>query len=453
MRKNIDEVASQAGQMLAELGYKPGAIQHYKTTWNKARRWCSERGIEWFETDQEHQLLEDLGLNEDALSPGNRSMLRHIRTLLSLDKVGCLPSFSRALPDDVPDRFRQVFDAYASHLEQRGLAHPTRLGQISVIRRFMTGLGIKNFGELSMEDVTAHMEACSWMTPQTRAGILYTIRAFTKWAAAEGLCSPDVAAAMPLIPGHKHASLPSAYAVSEVVNANRKYIETCRRLLELSSVKTPKTVEVEFLSVRAVQLVVAAAADDLRDLAIVSVLCDSGARVSEVCGMAVGDLTFSRPHTAKVTGKGRKGRVIPLSSQVGEILSRYITTVRPHSAPTDQLFVNRSRNPLGRAGVAYVLQKSVTAAHNAHPEEVPLRVHLHVMRHSKAMHLLEAGVNLVYIRDFLGHESVTTTEIYARASTEAKRRAIESAEQNIVPESPYGKEQRADLVAWLRSLL
>jgi len=232
-----------------------------------------------------------------------------------------------------------------------------------------------------------------------------------------------------------------------------EHIETCRRLLELSSVKTPKTVEVEFLNVRAVQLVVAAAADDLRDLAIVSVLYDSGARVSEVCGMAVGDLTFSRPHTAKVTGKGRKARVIPLSSQVGEILSRYITTVRPHSAPTDQLFVNRSRNPLGRAGVAYVLQKSVTAAHNAHPEEVPLRVHPHVMRHSKAMHLLEAGVNLVYIRDFLGHESVTTTEIYARASTEAKRRAIESAEQNIVPESPYGKEQRADLVAWLRSLL
>ena len=68
-------------------------------------------------------------------------------------------------------------------------------------------------------------------------------------------------------------------------------------------------------------------------------------------------------------------------------------------------------------------------------------------------HLLDAGVNLVYIRDFLGHESVTTTEIYARASVEAKRRAIESAECNIVPESPYGKEERADLVAWLRGII
>ena len=232
-----------------------------------------------------------------------------------------------------------------------------------------------------------------------------------------------------------------------------EHIEICRRILQIPSVKTPKTEEVEFLSVRAVQLVVGAASDDLRDLTIVSLLYDSGARVSEVCGMAVGDLTLSRPHTAKVLGKGRKARVIPLSSQVGEMLSRYITSVRPHAALTDPLFVNRSGNPLGRAGVAYVLQKSVTVAHSAHPEEVPSRAHPHIMRHSKAMHLLDAGVNLIYIRDFLGHESVTTTEIYARASTEAKRRAIESAEQNIVPQSPYGKEQRADLVAWLRDLL
>lgn len=232
-----------------------------------------------------------------------------------------------------------------------------------------------------------------------------------------------------------------------------EHLEICRRLLEIPTVKPPKTAEIEFLSVRAVQQVVEVATENLRDLALVSVLYDSGARVSEICGMTIGDLTLSRPHTAKVIGKGRKARVIPLSAQAGEILSQYITTVRSSSALTDPLFVNRSGHSLGRAGVAYVLQKYVTAAHKTHPEDVPPTSHPHIMRHSKAMHLLEAGVNLVYIRDFLGHESVTTTEIYARASTEAKRRAIESAEQNIVPQSPYGKEQRADLITWLRTLL
>lgn len=232
-----------------------------------------------------------------------------------------------------------------------------------------------------------------------------------------------------------------------------EHIETCRRLLQIPSVKVPKPAEVEFLSVRAVQLIVAATSGALRELAIVSLLYDSGARVSEICGLTIGDLTLSRPHTARVIGKGRKARVIPLSAQVGDILSRYIATDRADSAPAEPLFVNRSGNALGRAGIAYVLQKNVTAAHRTHPEDVPPRAHPHVMRHSKAMHLLDAGVNLVYIRDFLGHESVTTTEIYARASTEAKRRAIEAGETRIVPDSPYRKEQRADLVAWLRHLL
>lgn len=232
-----------------------------------------------------------------------------------------------------------------------------------------------------------------------------------------------------------------------------EHLETCRRLLEIPAVKTPKAAEVEFLSVRAVQLVVAAASNTLRDLAIVSVLYDSGARVSEICGMTVGDLTLSRPHTARVIGKGRKARVIPLSAQVGEILSRYIANERAHAAPAEPLFVSRSKTAPGRAGIAYVLQKNVAAAHRTHPEDVPPRAHPHLMRHSKAMHLLDADVNLVYIRDFLGHESVTTTEIYARASTEAKRRAMEAGEARIVPESPYGKEQRADLVDWLRHLL
>lgn len=267
---------------------------------------------------------------------------------------------------------------------------------------------------------------------------------FSDWIRQERQCAASTS----------NARIAAIRSFAKFVQAQApEHIEICRRLLEIPSVKTQKTEEAEFLSVRAVQLVVGAASVNLRDLTIVSLLYDSGARVSELCGMTVGDLVLARPHTAKVIGKGRKARVIPLSEQVGDMLARYITSVRPGTAPTDPLFVNRSGNQLGRAGAAYVLQKSVTAAHNTHPEEVPARSHPHIMRHSKAIHLLDAGVNLIYIRDFLGHESVTTTEIYARASTEAKRRSIESAEQNIVPHSPYGKEQRADLLSWLRKLL
>ncbi len=270
------------------------------------------------------------------------------------------------------------------------------------------------------------------------------INRFSDWLRHERGCSASTV----------NARIAAIRSFAKFVQAEApEHIEICRRLLEIHTLKTSHTQEVEFLTVEAVQRIVAAASDDLRQLAIVSVLYDSGARVSEISGLSVGDVTLSRPHTVTVIGKGRKARVIPLSAQVGEIVARYIAIVRPQASLTQSLFINRSGNPLGRAGVAYVLQKCVSKAHGAHPDDVPVKVHPHVMRHSKAMHLLDAGVNLIYIRDFLGHESVTTTEIYARASTEAKSRAIASAEKKIVPESPYSQEQRADLVAWLRRLM
>lgn len=270
------------------------------------------------------------------------------------------------------------------------------------------------------------------------------IRRFTDWLQHERGCAESTS----------NARIAAIRSFAKFVQSEApEHIEICRRLLTTPIVKVPEPAEIEYLSVEGVQFIVAAAAEDIRDLAIVSLLYDSGARVSEVRGVTIGDLVYSRPHTVRVMGKGRKARVIPLSTEVGDILGRYVTAERAQAESTEALFINRSHNRLGRAGIAYVLQKSVTAAHRAHPTAVPPRVHPHIMRHSKAMHLLDAGVNLVYIRDFLGHRSVTTTEIYARASTAAKRRAIEAGEANIVPTSPYGKEQRADLVDWLRDLL
>lgn len=216
MRTTIDELISEAALKLAALGYVPGTIHHYKKTWNTVRRWCFERGIECFDSDYELQLINDLGLNENILSPRERGMLRHIRALLSLSEHGTLPSFSRRSPEPVPDQFRRLLEAYLEHLQQRGLALSTLRGQRSMLRRFLIGVKDKDFTDLSMDDITAHIESCSLMTAQSKAGILYALRSFTQWAADQGFCSPKVAAAMPVIPGHKYASLPSAYATGEV---------------------------------------------------------------------------------------------------------------------------------------------------------------------------------------------------------------------------------------------
>lgn len=210
---------------------------------------------------------------------------------------------------------------------------------------------------------------------------------------------------------------------------------------------------VDYLTVDAVGALVDAASSDERNHALVSLLYDSGCRVSEIAGCAISDMRTEAPCTLKVVGKGRKARVVPISAPVGRIIARYLSSQRAGADPSDPLFVNRTGRAIGRAGIAYVVNSVAAKAHESAPDVVPERVNPHRLRHSKAMHMLEAGVNLVYIRDFLGHSSVTTTEIYARANPEMKRKAIEEAGAMVLGPSRYSAEKRQDLEDWLRHLL
>lgn len=85
-------------------------------------------------------------------------------------------------------------------------------------------------------------------------------------------------------------------------------------------------------------------------------------------------------------------------------------------------------------------------------ELVPERISCHCLRHSKAMHLLQSGVNIVYIRDFLGHYSVQTTEVYAKADSRQKRQALEKAYVNVTPSPDPVWQENSDLLDWLVSL-
>lgn len=88
-----------------------------------------------------------------------------------------------------------------------------------------------------------------------------------------------------------------------------------------------------------------------------------------------------------------------------------------------------------------------------HKDLFPDKMSAHVLRHSKAMHLLQSGVNLIYIRDFLGHASVTTTEIYAKSNPEIKRKAIEEASLKVLPKEYYSVKEKEDLFEWLRTVI
>ena len=174
-----------------------------------------------------------------------------------------------------------------------------------------------------------------------------------------------------------------------------------------------------------------------RDLVLLSLMYDSGARVQEVCDMRVRDVRLNKPYTATMTGKGDKTRSAPIMSSTADILVKYLAENKLNTTEKLDypLFTNHQRQKLTRAGVAYILKKYCDLA-RVDNACIPDKVSPHVFRHSKAMHMLQAGINLVYIRDFLGHESVSTTEVYAKADTETKREAIQSAQIRIDPDLP-----------------
>ena len=114
------------------------------------------------------------------------------------------------------------------------------------------------------------------------------------------------------------------------------------------------------------------------------------------------------------------------------------------------MFVNQHGSKLSRGGIAWIIGKY--QAQTGDPTLASADISPHVLRHSKAMHLYEAGVPLPYIRDILGHVDLSTTEIYARASTEAKRKALEAAYTDIVTDDLPEWNQDPGLLNWLANL-
>ncbi len=190
-----------------------------------------------------------------------------------------------------------------------------------------------------------------------------------------------------------------------------------------------------------------------RDLTLLSVLYDTGARVQELVDIKVNDVTLDPPPVISLTGKGNKVRRVPLMKNTVALLQQYLLENDLNKQWKNQypLFKNNQHNKLTKEGIAYILDKYVKMA-SAKSQIVPKRLSPHVLRHSKAMHLLQAGVNLIYIRDFLGHVDLKTTEIYARTDTETKRKAIENAYPEIITDQLPDWSKDKELLIWLSEL-
>lgn len=218
------------------------------------------------------------------------------------------------------------------------------------------------------------------------------------------------------------------------------YMDTFIKILNIPYKKTPKTV-VPYLSEEQMKILLAQPDgkkwSGFRDKVMLSVLYDSGARVQELVDLKIKDVRTEAPAVITLHGKGNKIRQVPLMSSTASLLKNYLDKYEPVSgvAKGDQpLFVNQKKQALSRWGITYVINKYVNKAKSEPGFCVDFNITPHVFRHSKAVHMVRAGINLIYIRDFLGHVDCSTTEIYAKIDTETKRKAIEKACKDIFPE-------------------
>ena len=188
-----------------------------------------------------------------------------------------------------------------------------------------------------------------------------------------------------------------------------------------------------------------------RDYLALALLYDTGARVQELVELCPCDFRLDRMPLVYITGKGRKQRIVPLLPATATLVRRHLVETNRTRSETTPLLRNYRGEQMTRSGIAFLIEKyrrvSVARAPSLHRK----RVSPHTFRHTKAMHLLQAEVSPVTIKDILGHAHLKTLEIYVQADLEMKRRALESAGSPVNSTSPMLSRQ-PDLLEWLETL-
>ena len=187
-----------------------------------------------------------------------------------------------------------------------------------------------------------------------------------------------------------------------------------------------------------------------RDHALLAFLYNTGARIQEALNVCPQAIRFESPVQVELFGKGRKTRICPLWPETVDLLRALLK--RQPCADNKPIFVNCYGQPLGAAGVRFKLNRYVQAAAQEVPALAKKRVSPHTFRHSAGVQLVASGIDVTVIRDWLGHARLDTTNLYARANLETKRKALEQIDPSTKPGKPPRWKQNPKLLAWLNSL-
>ena len=287
---------------------------------------------------------------------------------------------------------QSAIEAFKKHLNrERSLSDNTiraYLGDMESLAKHLEALGVADVNNLNI----SHLR--SWLANQQSKGASRTtlsrratsIKLFTKWATKENLLPTDVG---------QNLATPKAHRIlPEILDV--KSADIAMQSLETFAEESGEVTAV-------------------RNLAMVEILYASGARVSELCGLNLGDIDYERK-TIRVIGKGNKERVIPIGRPAMAALEKWLQ-VRSQLANEksgNAIFLGARGKRIDQRQVREVVYKAI--------ELGP-----HALRHSAATHLLEGGADLRTVQEILGHASLTTTQIYTHVSAERLHSAFKQA--------------------------
>jgi len=331
-----------------------------------------------------------------------------------------------------PNLFPQLLHAFFHDwlVQQRNVSHHTVLSYRDSWRlflRFVAAQKTKAVSKLGMDDLTA-----------------VEVLAFLK----------DVEQVRKSSIGTRNCRLAALHSFFQFV-ADREPLAAaqCAAVLGIPTKKAPVT-EVRDLDEDEISAILAqpdrSKLEGQRDHVLLAVLYNTGARIQEALDLSPQAIRWESPFQVRLFGKGRKERICPLWPETVELLKALLK--RKPCREDEPIFVNRYGNPLQASGVRFKLKQYVAAAGKRAPSLLSKRVSPHRFRHATAVSLVTAEVDVTVIRSWLGHESLDTTNIYARANVEAKRKALEKVDGAARSFKPPRWKREVELLAWLDSL-
>lgn len=218
--------------------------------------------------------------------------------------------------------------------------------------------------------------------------------------------------------------------------------ETCDRICAIKAKRTEHNVidSLELFEVQAfLEVPDTSTIWGARDSALLLLLYNTGARVQELADLKVKDLRLDAPLQVTITGKGKKQRIVPLWDETADAIRHYLALREAKGIESDKLLLNTRRENISRFGINHIIDKYRKLAQKKCPSLASKKITPHTFRHTTALHLIQSGVDITVVAEWLGHVDIKTTHLYANINIEMKRKALEKCKAPNVDKSMKSK--------------